>query len=328
MLVYLFRRVLYMIPILIGVNLITFSLFFLVNSPDNMARFNLGQKHISQEAIDQWKEAHGYHYPLFFNQTAKGVNKIKQTIFFEKSLKLFLFDFGQSDSGRQIGHDVSQRMWPSLAIAIPTLILGIIFNITFAIIVIFFRRSYLEKTGMIVCIVFMSISSLFYIIAGQFVFSKILRIFPISGYVPGPELYKFLILPILAGVISGIGSGTRWYRILFLEEIHKDYVKTARAKGLSERVVLFKHVLRNALIPILTGIVVVIPLLFMGSLIIESFFGIPGLGSYTIDAISQQDFSIVRSMVFLGSTFYIIGLILTDLSYTLVDPRIRLGDQS
>lgn len=328
MLEYLLRRVLYMIPILIGINLITFSLFFVVNSPDNMARYNLGEKHVSVEAINQWKEAHGYNYPLFYNQAANGTKKITQTIFFEKSLKLFLFDFGRSDGGRQIGYDVSQRMWPSLAIAIPTLILGIIVNITFAMLVIFFRRSYLEKAGLIACIVLMSISSLFYIIAGQFIFSKVLKIFPISGYVPGPELYKFLILPILAGVIGGIGSGTRWYRILFLEEIHKDYVKTARAKGLSERVVLFKHVLRNALIPILTGVVVVIPLLFMGSLIIESFFGIPGLGSYTIDAISQQDFAIVRSMVFLGSIFYILGLILTDLSYTLVDPRIRLGNQS
>ena len=145
---------------------------------------------------------------------------------------------------------------------------------------------------------------------------------------PGPELYKFLIMPIMAGVISGIGSGTRWYRILFLEEIHKDYVKTARAKGLSERAVLFKHVLRNALIPILTGVVVLIPLLFMGSLIIESFFGIPGLGSYTIDAIRAQDFAIVRSMVFLGSVLYILGLILTDISYTWVDPRVRLERKS
>ena len=127
------------------------------------------------------------------------------------------------------------------------------------------------------------------------------------------------------GVIGGIGSGTRWYRTIFLEEINKDYVRTARAKGLSELRVLFRHVLKNAMIPILTGVVVVIPLLFMGSLLTESFFGIPGLGSYTIDAILAQDFSIVKAMVFLGSALYIIGLILTDISYTLVDPRIRLN---
>ena len=125
-------------------------------------------------------------------------------------------------------------------------------------------------------------------------------------------------------MISGIGSGTRWYRTLFLEEVGKDFVRTARAKGLSERAVLFGHVLRNALIPILTGVVVVIPTLFMGSLLLESFFGIPGLGSYTIDAISRQDFAIVRAMVFLGAVLYVLGLLLTDISYTLVDPRVRL----
>jgi len=113
---------------------------------------------------------------------------------------------------------------------------------------------------------------------------------------------------------------------LFLEEASKDYVRTARAKGFSELQVLFKHVLKNAMIPILTGVVVVLPTLFMGSLIIESFFGIPGLGSYTIDAIQAQDFAIVRAMVFLGSVLYIIGLVLTDLSYTLVDPRVSMDN--
>ena len=172
----------------------------------------------------------------------------------------------------------------------------------------------------------MSISALFYIIGGQFLISKLWHLVPISGYQPGGiEMVKFLVLPVIIAVIGGIGSGTRWYRTVFLEEINKDYVRTARAKGLSELRVLFKHVLKNAMIPILTGVVVVIPLLFMGSLILESFFGIPGLGSYTIDAIRSQDFAIVRAMVFLGSVLYIIGLLLTDISYTIVDPRIRLG---
>jgi peptide/nickel transport system permease protein len=117
----------------------------------------------------------------------------------------------------------------------------------------------------------------------------------------------------------------RWYRSIFLEQINQDYVRTARAKGLSELRVLFGHVLKNGMLPILTGVVVVIPQLFMGSLIMESFFGIPGLGSYTIDAINAQDFAIVKAMVFLGSVLYIIGLILTDISYTLFDPRVKLG---
>jgi peptide/nickel transport system permease protein len=147
---------------------------------------------------------------------------------------------------------------------------------------------------------------------------------PISGYDRGLEAVKFLVLPAIIGVIGGIGSGGRWYRTLFVEEMSRDYVRTARAKGLAEGTVLFRHVLKNAMIPILTGVVVVIPLLFMGSLLSESFFGIPGLGSYTIDAIQAQDFAVVRAMVFIGSVLYIAGLLLTDLSYTVVDPRIRL----
>ena len=169
----------------------------------------------------------------------------------------------------------------------------------------------------------MSISGLFYIIGGQYLVSKVWKLVPISGYGGGIDAWRFLILPMVIGVISGIGSSARWYRTIFIEEISRDYVRTARAKGLSEVTVLFRHVLRNAMIPILTGVVVVIPLLFMGSLLTESFFGIPGLGSYTIDAINAQDFAVVRAMVFIGSLLYIVGLILTDLSYTFVDPRIR-----
>jgi len=216
-------------------------------------------------------------------------------------------------------------MWPSLAIAIPSLIFGVLANITFALLLIFYRGSYLEFGGLFVCIGLMSISGLFYIIAGQYFVGKLLALTPISGYAPGVDAFKFIVLPVLIGVVGGLGAGVRWYRTLFLEEVAKDYVRTAKSKGLSDLQVLFKHVLKNAMIPILTGIVVVLPLLFMGSLITESFFGIPGLGSYTIDAIQSQDFAIVRSMVFLGSFLYIIGLLLTDISYTLVDPRVRLN---
>lgn len=324
MMAYIIRRLLYAIPILIGVNLITFFLFFVVNSPDNMARMHLGVKHVTPEAIESWKEDRGYDKPLAFNAEASGLEKVTDTIFFEKSLSLFRFDFGSSDSGRDIGYDISQRMWPSLAIAIPVLIVGLLINITFALLIVFFRATYIDFWGVVFCVVLMSISALFYIIGGQFVAGKLLNLVPISGYDTGLAAVKFLILPVLIGVIGGIGSGTRWYRTLFLEEVNKDYVRSARAKGLSEPKVLFGHVFRNALIPILTGVVVVLPLLFMGSLITESFFGIPGLGSYTIDAINRQDFAIVRAMVFLGSVLYILGLLLTDISYTLVDPRVRL----
>jgi len=203
--------------------------------------------------------------------------------------------------------------------------LGLLVNITFAMMMAFFRGTYLDFWGVVFCVVLMSVSALFYIIGGQFFFGKVLHLVPISGFQGGIDAFKFVILPVIVGVISGIGAGSRWYRTIYLEEINKDYVRTARAKGLSELRVLFKHVLKNAMIPILTGIVVIIPSLFLGSLLMESFFGVPGLGSYTIDAIQQQDFAVVRAMVFLGSVLYIIGLVLTDISYTFVDPRIRLG---
>ena len=325
MMAYVIRRALYAIPILIGVNIITFVLFFVVNSPEDMARMHLGMKRVTPEAIQKWKQEHGYDKPLLYNADAQGLGSMSDTIFFEKSVNLFRFEFGSSDSGRDIGYDISQRMWPSLAITVPTLLVGLAINITFALLVAFFRATYIDYWGVVLCVVMMSISAMFYIIGGQYVASKLLHLVPISGYDTGFGAVKFLILPVIIGIIGGIGSGTRWYRTLFLEEINKDYVRTARSKGLSENRVLFQHVLKNAMIPILTGVVVVLPLLFMGSLITENFFGIPGLGSYTIEAISRQDFAIVRSMVFLGSVLYIIGLILTDISYTLVDPRVRLS---
>ncbi|MGW8229002.1 MAG: ABC transporter permease [Gammaproteobacteria bacterium] len=325
MFAYITRRMLYAIPILIGANLLTFTLFFVVNSPDDMARMHLGVKRVTPEAIIKWKQDRGYDKPLLYNSRASGTEKLTDTILFTKSVSLFAFRFGSSDDGREIGYDIRQRMWPSLAIAIPVFIIGLLVNITFAMLLAFFRATYIDIWGVIVCVILMSISTLFYIIGGQYLVGKLLHLVPISGYDTGMNSLKFLVLPVVISVIGGIGSGSRWYRTIFLEEINKDYVRTARAKGLSELRVLFKHVLKNAMIPILTGAVVVIPLLFMGSLLTESFFGIPGLGSYTIDAIQSQDFAIVRAMVFLGSVLYIMGLILTDISYTLVDPRIRLG---
>lgn len=320
---YILRRILFAIPILIGINLITFSLFFMVNSPDDMARMHLGQKHVSPKAIEHWKARHGYDFPLFYNNEAKGVGHVTGTLFFQKSVKLFAFDFGSSDAGRDISYDITQRMWPSLSIALPVLIIGMFVNIVFAMVLAFFRASYLDVTGVIFCIILMSISTMFYIIGGQYLFGKVLKLVPISGFDEGWQSIKFVFLPILVAVISGIGAGSRWYRTLFLEELNKDYVKTARAKGLSNARVLFAHVLKNAMLPILTGVVVIIPSLFMGSLVLESFFGVPGLGSYVIDAIGAQDFAIVRAMVFLGSVLYIFGLVLTDISYMLVDPRVR-----
>jgi peptide/nickel transport system permease protein len=324
MFAYILRRILYAVPILIGVNLITFMLFFMVNTPDDMARAQLGAKQVTPQMIQSWKEEKGYDKPLFFNEKASGVEKVTDTLFVHESLKLFSFDFGRSDANRDIAEEISVRMGPSLSIALPTFLIALVTNISLALLLVLFRGSVLDMSMMIMAVMIMSISGLFYIIAGQVLFSKIWHWVPISGYESGWGGIKFIILPVMIGVFAGLGAGVRWYRSIFLEQINQDYVRTARAKGLSEIAVLFKHVLPNGMLPILTGVVVIIPSLFMGSLIMESFFGIPGLGSYTIDAINAQDFAVVKAMVFLGSVLYIVGLILTDISYTLFDPRVTL----
>jgi peptide/nickel transport system permease protein len=325
MLVYLLRRVLYAIPILLGVNVLTFALFFLVNTPDDMARMQLGAKRVTPEAITKWKQERGYDKPLLFNDKAAGIAKGTDTIFYEKSLRMFVFDFGRADDGRDIAREIRLRMGPSLAVAVPVFLVGLLTYITFALGFAFFRATYLDFWGVLLCVAAMSISSMFYIIGGQYLIGKLWHLVPISGFSSGGDALRFVVLPVIIGIVAGFGGSTRVYRTFFLEEIGKDYVRTARAKGLPEGTVLFRHVLKNALIPILTGVVVAIPFLFIGGLITESFFGIPGLGSYTIDAINSQDFAVVRSMVFIGSLLYIVGLLLTDVSYTLADPRVRLS---
>ena len=320
---YLLRRLVYAVPILFGVNLLTFCLFFLVNSPDQMARRQLGERHVTPAAVAAWKTAHGYDRPLFLAAQEKGWSRVEKTIFYEKSLRLFALDFGSSDGGRDISLDIGERMWPSLAVAGPVLLLELLVGIPLALMFALVRGSVLDRGAAILCAVAMAISSLFFIIAGQYVFARLLRLAPVSGYADGVTAVRFLMVPVLVQVLSGLGPRLRWMRALFLEEIQRDHVRTARAKGLTVKEVLQYHVLRNALIPLLTVIVVTLPGLFLGSLITESFFAIPGLGSYTLEAIQNQDFAIVRAMVFLGAILHLAGLWLTDLAYVVVDPRIR-----
>jgi peptide/nickel transport system permease protein len=433
---YVVRRILYAIPILIGVNLITFLLFFFVNTPEDMARVHLGSKRITAEQISRWLRQREYHLPDFYNNgwTEAGVRQVSgesarlhlpgrkegayririeistpapgktltvrvetddtavlnlpspftegnftvaldgppvqefpftfeglegeyhpvtltltpsegapmavvrvlaleqlstlerftETIFWKKSVRFLLFQFGKSDDGRDIGAEIRKRIMPSLAVTIPIFFIGIFVNIVVAMTFALYRGSYLDFWGVIVSVILMSISILFFVIGGQWLLGIALRLVPVSGYDTGIHALKFVLLPVVIGIIGGIGSGVRWYRTIFLEEMEKDYIRTARAKGLPETTVLFKHALKNAMIPILTGVVVTIPFLFIGSLVLESFFSIPGMGSFTLEAIQRQDFAIVQAMVFLGSAMYIVGLIMTDISYTMVDPRVRL----
>ncbi len=327
MLNHIVRRIGYGILILIGVNLITFWLFFTVNTPDDMARLNLGGKRVTAEQIVKWKAERGYDKPLYWNAAEEGGARVTETVFWERSVSLFALDFGRSDSGRSvdIGHEVATRMGVSLTLALPLFILQLIVSVVFSLLLVFFRHSRIDFWGVVLCVLMLSVSSLFYIIVGQFLFSRMLKWVPISGYAGGLDAVRFLALPIFLSLLARLGGEARLYRAMFLEEIGKDYVRTARAKGLSEHIVLGRHVLRNALIPIITSAGSYLPYVFLGSLVFESFFGIPGLGAFVIEAIAGQDFAIVRTMVFLGALLYIASNALIDIAYTWVDPRVRLG---
>ncbi|MFO1339512.1 MAG: ABC transporter permease [Burkholderiaceae bacterium] len=327
MLSYTFRRLVYGVLILLGVNLATFFLFFTVNTPDDMARLNIGGKRVTQQLIEKWKTERGYDKPLYWNEAKEGSDKLTETIFWERSVSLFTLNFGRADSesGGDLGHEVATRMWVSVQLALPIFLLQVISSTAFALLLVLFRHTKLDLWGVVLCVLMLSISSLFYIIVGQYLFSRVLKLVPISGYVAGLDLVRFLVLPVLLSALARLGTEARLYRAMFLEEIGKDYVRTARAKGLSELTVLFRHVLRNALIPIVTSMGGYLPYVFMGSLVFESFFGIPGLGAYVIEAIGKQDFAIVRTMVFVGSLLYIATYILIDIAYSWVDPRVRLA---
>jgi peptide/nickel transport system permease protein len=324
---YIARRLAYGVLILIGVNLLTFFLFFTVNTPDDMARLNIGGKRVTQAQIDKWKSERGYDRPLYWNDAEQGSERLARTVLWERSVSLMLFDFGRSDSARStdIGHEVKTRMAVSLQLAVPLFVLQLIASAAFALLLVYFRNTRIDFWGVVLCVLMLSISSLFYIIVGQFLFSRVLRLVPISGYAGGLDAVKFLVLPVFLSLLSRLGTEARLYRAMFLEEIGRDYVRTARAKGLAEHVVLFRHVLRNALIPIITSAGSYLPYVFLGSLVFESFFGLPGLGAFVIEAIAGQDFAIVRTMVFVGSMLYILSYLLVDVAYTWVDPRVRLA---
>lgn len=327
MLSFVIRRLGYGVLTLIGVNLITFILFFTVNTTDDMARMNVGGgKRVTPEQIEKWKAERGYDKPLLFNQAEQGTAQITDTVFWDRSVSLFVFDFGRADndSAGDIGYQIKQRMGVSLQLTVPLFLMGLLASIIFSLWLVMFRGTRVDFWGVVACVVMMSISALFYIIVGQFVFSRMAKLAPISGYANGLDAIRFLLLPIGLMLLANLAGHARFYRTLFLEEVGKDYVRTARAKGLRDGQVMGRHVLRNAMLPILTSVGGSLPGLFMGGLVTESFFGIPGLGAYTIDAIASQDFAIVRTMVFLGAVLYILSNILVDVAYSWADPRVRM----
>ncbi|RYX82671.1 ABC transporter permease [bacterium] len=309
---YLVRRLLYAIPILVGVSLVTFLLFYCVFPPEQIARRNLSAKNPTPEQIQDWLTTHNYNHPLSEQ--------------FQKHMsELFLLRFGRADSTNEpIWDRIKAGVGPSSLIAALIFVSALATQLFLALWSAYFRGTYVDLWITFLCVLLMSVVYIVFVIAGQFLMGKILRLFPLAGYQPSWSSFRFAVLPVIIGVISGLGSGTRFYRTFMLEEVNQDYVRTARAKGVPESRILFKHVLKNALIPIISSTVLAIPSLMLGNLVLESFFGIPGLGSYTVDAINSQDFAVVRAMVFLGTLLYIAGAILTDVCYAIADPRIRL----
>ncbi len=319
---YFLRRLLYAVPIVFGVMLLTFVLFFMVQSPKIMAKRILGPK-ATPQAVENWMHNRGYDKPRFYNTTPG--QKWHDSQFFNHIWSLATFDLGKSDAtGEPVIAKFKKGAIPSLLITVPAFVLGFAFSLAIALFLAFVRKSMLDVGGVIACVVLMSITIMVYVILGQWVIAVQMSWLPAFGFNPsGLSTLKFLILPVVVYVAAGLGGDVRLYRAIFLEEVHQDYVRTAQAKGASHERVLFLHVLKNGMISLITLVVSSLPFLIMGSLVIENFFGIPGLGSLTIDAIRTSDFAVVRAAVYLGSLLYLSGLLLTDLCYAAVDPRIR-----
>lgn len=320
MFAYVVRRLAWGFVTVLGVLFFLFVLFFLVAEPEDIARKALGEK-APPQALAQWIANHGYDKPRFWNPEAPA-----DTMLVDHFRRMLTFDFGNSDADdTPISQRLREGIGPSLSLSLPLFVLGLVLGIGLSLLVAFFRETAIDRTGVVLCVLAMSVSTVLYIIGGQYVLGKLLRWFPISGFDPSPDvILRFLALPVVVGLLAGVGGDVRFYRTVFVEETGRDYVRTARAKGAGEGRVMVRHVLRNAMIPILTQVVIAIPMLFTGGILLESFFGIPGLGSITVDAINANDFATLRTMVYIGSLLFIAFQILTDLSYTWADPRVRL----
>jgi peptide/nickel transport system permease protein len=320
-LAYLVRRLAWGAATVVGVLLFLFWLFFLYAAPEDVARRALGEK-APPEAIAQWLTNHGYDKPAVWNPAAPFDTQLAEHL-----RRMLGFDFGRSDADdTPIAARLREGVGPTLGVTVPLFTLGLAAALAAALLVAFFRDTALDRVGVVACVLAMSVSVLIYILLGQFLLGKVLRWFPISGFDADPAvLLRFLALPVVVGLVSGLGSDVRFYRTVFLEETGRDYVRTARAKGAGDARVMARHVLPNALIPVLTNVSLAIPWLFTGSLLLESFFGIPGLGAITVEAIQANDFSTLRVMVYLGSLLFVATQIATDVAYTWVDPRVRLG---
>ena len=317
MLRYVVRRLLELIPTTVGILLLTFVLFNVVGG--SSAQVVLG-KNATKASIEAFNKRYGYDKPLILN-TRTGESAFDSQ-FFNFIKNVAKGDFGMSTEHREPVMDVLRRgVGPTLSLTVPMVVLGTLLGLVLALGCAALRGGVFDRGVLVMSTVLMSVNYVVWVLAGQFFLAYKWRLFPIWGY----ENAFYLALPVLIGVLSSLGVDIRFFRTAVLDEIYKPYVRTARAKGLSGTTILVKHVLRNSLIPIVTYISLSIPYLFTGSLLLETFFGIPGLGSVSLNAINSADLAVVRAVVLLGALLYQVVNLVTDLAYAALDPRVRLG---
>ena len=308
MFVYLVRKILSTLPTLFGVALIVFVLFNLVGGDPT---YQMLGRHATAQQIAELRHEYGFDQPKYIQ--------------FAQYLKqIVTFDYGRSYATKQpISEMILDGIGPSLSLMLPAFFLTTMLAVSMGLLVSYFRGRWIDKLTMILCVFGMSVSMLAYILFGQYFFAYKLGWFPISGFETGwPDRIQYLMMPMVIFVMVSLGYDVRFYRTAILEEVSQDYIRTARAKGLSEPRIFFKHVLKNSMVPILTNIVIEIPLLILGAFLLESFFGIPGLGSITIDAVHNSDFPVIKAMTILDAMLFIVGNLMTDIMYTWVDPRV------
>jgi peptide/nickel transport system permease protein len=307
---YIIRRLLYLIPVLLGVSFIIFVLFNLVSGDPTAVL--LGKNATARQMADL-REQLGLNKPLF-----------DQYIDVVKSA--FTFDFGHSWATKQdIKEMIIQGAYPSLCLSLPAFIIATVLSLLISLVVAFYRGKGIDLTVRVLCIAGQSVSALAYILFFQYFFAYKLGWFEISGFEFGfPNFVPFVALPAIIFILLSLGPDVRFFRTVILDEIYQDYVRTARAKGLGEIPILLNHVLRNAMIPIITYVVIQIPTLILGALLLENFFSIPGLGGITLNALNSSDFPVIKAMAILSSVLYIILSLMTDLLYTIADPRVKL----
>jgi peptide/nickel transport system permease protein len=307
---YVLRRLLYVVPILIGVSLLIFVLFNIVSGDPTAVLLG---KYATPKQMAELKHELGLDKSMFL-----------QYIDILKSV--FTFDFGRSWKSKQlISNMISQGALNSLTVTIPTFILVNVIAVIISFGLAFVRGSFLDKAAVFGCVIMMSISALAYILFCQWMLAYKLGIFEICGYESGfPHFIPYIILPVIIGIFLELGHDVRYYRTVVLDEIHQEYVRTAKAKGLAIKIVLFKHVLKNAMIPIVTNTVLQVPNLIMGGILIESFFSIPGFGNIVMQAIYNSDFPVIKATTIVMSVLCILFNVIADVVYNFLDPRIRL----